>query len=226
MNSYCYSSSMNYEPIWRRNYLPHWKRFKQEYKFPLERNTSLPILQDQETVSCIWDASIVLSKYMLNTNVFPKGNLFHFATVYRSFFAQNCPGTRKWLWIIRHNFFVSWCYNNSNRSWGCIPILKENVARAALQLDLHNIQVQELLWGTDINNLQTSNGNQYAFCSRKTYTHLFSHEHHFDYILGADIIYEIQHFDDLIQTLRDVTDPSTIILMAYPAIFSITFPWC
>lgn len=34
----------------------------------------------------------------------------------------------------------------------------------------------------------------------------------FDYILGADIVYEVQHFDLLVKALQDVTDEKTIIV--------------
>lgn len=34
----------------------------------------------------------------------------------------------------------------------------------------------------------------------------------FDYILGADIVYEVQHFDLLVRALQDVTGPQTVIV--------------
>jgi predicted nicotinamide N-methyase len=59
--------------FWRRNYLPISQRFVNNYIFPLDETHSVSIDQEFETTNCVWDASIVLSKYMLNENSFSKG---------------------------------------------------------------------------------------------------------------------------------------------------------
>jgi len=55
-----------------------------------------------------------------------------------------------------------------------------------------NIEVKELFWGTDTSSLDPP----------------------FEIILGADVVYEIQLFPELIQSLRDLCGPNTVILLA------------
>eukprot|EP01116_Phalansterium_solitarium_P010071 TRINITY_DN24496_c0_g1_i2.p1 TRINITY_DN24496_c0_g1~~TRINITY_DN24496_c0_g1_i2.p1 ORF type:complete len:265 (-),score=56.81 TRINITY_DN24496_c0_g1_i2:45-839(-) len=61
------------EPWWRRNKLSHTARFRDTYCFPLNDCTligprpagdAIVIEQDEETASCVWDASIVLAGYL------------------------------------------------------------------------------------------------------------------------------------------------------------------
>jgi hypothetical protein len=62
--------------------------------------------------------------------------------------------------------------------------------------------VEELFWGNDVTTLIEQINKE---------RHLEPYSTPFDYILGADIVYEIQGFDALIKTLQLVTGPNTII---------------
>ncbi|XP_078657479.1 protein N-lysine methyltransferase METTL21A-like [Branchiostoma floridae x Branchiostoma belcheri] len=58
----------------------------------------------------------------------------------------------------------------------------------------HAPRVQQLRWGADL--------------------HMYPESDHYDYILGADIIYIEDTFPDLLRTLRHLCDRDTVILLA------------
>ncbi|XP_019645726.1 PREDICTED: protein N-lysine methyltransferase METTL21A-like [Branchiostoma belcheri] len=58
----------------------------------------------------------------------------------------------------------------------------------------HAPKVQQLRWGADL--------------------HMYPESDHYDYILGADIIYIEDTFPDLLRTLRHLCDRDTVILLA------------
>eukprot|EP01117_Protostelium_nocturnum_P003365 TRINITY_DN14355_c0_g1_i1.p1 TRINITY_DN14355_c0_g1~~TRINITY_DN14355_c0_g1_i1.p1 ORF type:complete len:215 (-),score=60.45 TRINITY_DN14355_c0_g1_i1:25-669(-) len=199
-----------------RNKRSYKERFQDQFKFNIpdsfllqsfdlkteeSKGFDLFLEQDSESASCIWDASIVLSSFMVET----AGT--------SEFREKRCLeiGSGCGLSGLVMGFL---CKEMILTDLGeVMPVLHRNVESNVEKwkefLNLYgkgdeekegakksaewNVKSIELFWGNDCSHLNPP----------------------FDVIIGADVVYEIQAFDLLITSLVELSSPETLLLFSF-----------
>ncbi|PRP79622.1 hypothetical protein PROFUN_12812 [Planoprotostelium fungivorum] len=155
---------------------------------PASHSAILAIEQDTESASCIWDASLVMSSWFCQQD----------EEILRQWKNSRCLEIGSGCGLSGIVMSATCAEMIATDLGEVMPILHRNVDKSGsilkelLGADGVNIKSQELFWGNDCSALSPP----------------------FDIIIGSDIVYEIQAFDLLVKTLRDLSGPDTIIYIS------------
>lgn len=83
--------------------------------------------------------------------------------------------------------------------------LKLNISRNTQNMNIHQLEVRELVWGKDLN----------EDFPKST--------HHYDFILASDVVYHHTALDPLLTTMAYLCQPGTVLLWANKFRFSTDF---
>ncbi|KAJ4458482.1 hypothetical protein PAPYR_5663 [Paratrimastix pyriformis] len=197
-------------PAWRRNALTHKERFVDAYSFPLTPDEHLEIIQDESTVTCVWDAAIVFSRFLLRHPELLPARAGRPCRVLELGAGTGLAGlVSAWMG----------CQAILTELGDVLPVLRRNVGRFEEQFPGRRGLARPAPTGGAPTCTGTARGAlRRGGCWGLEITTAMS-QGGFDVVIGTDIVYEVQHFPHLIRALLDVSDPRanprTVIYLCY-----------
>jgi len=171
--------------LWRRNALNYKSRFKDNVEVPLDETTSITIHQSEEPDSTLWDASVVLSRYLctLDSSLLAKKRVIELGAgcgLVGIIAAMQGADTvitdmQEYIPLIQQNI-------DANQQY----VVRNNGSAVATTLDWGNLEEIQTKFNPPV-----------------------------DYILGSDIVYALQGFEDLVAAIKCLSSKDTQILIAY-----------
>lgn len=163
------------------------------------------MIQDEPTVTCVWDAAIVFSRYVLRHHevLYPNSpNLTQPPRVIELGAGTGLAGlTCAWLGA----------QVTLTELGDCLPVLQRNVESFITQHPscASRVEACEYYWGSTLGGTGSADDTEAFSSPTPSVTPALLQQRlasgGYDLVIGTDVIYEVQHFDALLRALLDLT---------------------